>query len=814
MTSTVAWAAGRMGWPGRLAAALLGCLALAALPVTPAAAQALSAGASDPLIDLIDADEQSDHVNITVQFRCTIRYVGHSPASTGSSVRVQLRLGADCGVADAGRVPENPSVGGSSNLVRSARLDPGASGDVFLELRWPRELSFVLVPTTNSRGLRLRLLTGGGAKARISVGTPDEPPDGYAVNLESRREAFPEADVQAAGNRLSVPVYVSEVTLDGERWYRLRAGPFSSRNQAEKVLLAAKSVYGRAWLGINDETALVPLAGGGLPPSEVATARDPALPAAELDALVQSAVAAFKAREYARAVPLLTKALRQPEFARRAELQEMLGLARERLSQLAQAKAEYQEYLRRYPTGPAATRIRNRLRVLASTGQSATNLGLGPDGQPLGWRNSGSVSQLLQNGREHIDVGGNVSDRTSVSASLTDADWTARHRGESYTFISRISAGVTRDLRSNGTGNATRIAAAYAELGDSGHAWSVRVGRQTRSNGGVLGLFDGAWVNWQRTQQLGFSAAVGMPVDTSHAGLSTERRFVAVAANLGPIRSVWDFSAFLTQQQIDGRADRQAVGLEARYFAPGRTVMTLFDYDIHFHVLNSALVTGSWLLPGRWTLAFDAGHRRAPSISARNALIGQPVPDYAQLQLLFTPDQLRQLALDRTPVSDQLSLSLSRPLGERWQVMADVFALRVGASPASGGVLENPATGWDRTLQVQLTGSSLWTASDLHFFTLREQRSEQARSTSGAWSLRLPITGAWRLGPQLRIERRERLTDQSVQLLVTPEIRLDYAQRKTLFDLYLGSEISKRDLPADTERIRRLYAIAVYRYRF
>ena len=146
--------------------------------------------------------------------------------------------------------------------------------------------------------------------------------------------------------------------------------------------------------------------------------------------------------------------------------------------------------------------------------------------------------------------------------------------------------------------------------------------------------------------------------------------------------------------------------------------------------------------------------------------------------------------------------------------MADAFALRLGATPASGGVSANPDAGWDRSFQLQFTGSSLWTGSDLHFFTLRQQHSAQSNSNSVAWNLRLPLVGAWRLGPQLRVERRERLTDQSLQILYTPEVRLDYARGAALFDLDVGSEISKRDLPADTERIRRLYLIAVFRYRF
>ena len=42
----------------------------------------------------------------------------------------------------------------------------------------------------------------------------------------------------------------------------------------------------------------------------------------------------------------------------------MLGIARERNGQMAHAKAEYEEYLRRYPEGPAADRIRSRLKAI------------------------------------------------------------------------------------------------------------------------------------------------------------------------------------------------------------------------------------------------------------------------------------------------------------------------------------------------------------------------------------------------------------------------------------------------------------------
>ena len=96
-----------------------------------------------------------------------------------------------------------------------------------------------------------------------------------------------------------------------------------------------------------------------------------ALPAqAELDRIEKDAMAAMRAKDYDAAIRLYTKLLEYPEHPARARAQEYLGLARERKGQFAQAKLEYQEYLRRYPDGTAAARIRTRLQALATASLS------------------------------------------------------------------------------------------------------------------------------------------------------------------------------------------------------------------------------------------------------------------------------------------------------------------------------------------------------------------------------------------------------------------------------------------------------------
>ncbi|MEQ1524218.1 MAG: tetratricopeptide repeat protein, partial [Aestuariivirga sp.] len=67
------------------------------------------------------------------------------------------------------------------------------------------------------------------------------------------------------------------------------------------------------------------------------------------------------AKDYAHAVGFFTKAVTEGNASARQEGQELLGLARERAGQLAHAKAEYETYLKLYPKGAGAARVRQRL---------------------------------------------------------------------------------------------------------------------------------------------------------------------------------------------------------------------------------------------------------------------------------------------------------------------------------------------------------------------------------------------------------------------------------------------------------------------
>src|SRR6185369_6348290 len=99
-------------------------------------------------------------------------------------------------------------------------------------------------------------------------------------------------------------------------------------------------------------------------PSVERMGSDPPLEPATLKTMLNQVRSAMSSHDYPTAIRILTKLQRQPEFPERARAQELLGLARERSGQLAHAKAEYEEYLRRYPQGEAAERVALRLRTL------------------------------------------------------------------------------------------------------------------------------------------------------------------------------------------------------------------------------------------------------------------------------------------------------------------------------------------------------------------------------------------------------------------------------------------------------------------
>lgn len=771
------------------------------------AATAAAQFGGGPLLEAVDSSDGEHHVNVFVQLRCTARLLSQTPRDTGTTVTVRLRLGADCGLADGTRPAERAPSGGASQIVRGVRIEQLLPGEAELTVEWTGSHSFVIAPTADAHGIRLRILdVFAGPRATVAVAPLDEPTSGYAINLESSTTPFEPAAIDAAAAILKTPVHVSTIELAGETWHRMRAGPISARADARRMLLVAQEHFPRAWLGVADEPAAAEVI---LPPSTVlapTVISDPPLPAAELTRLMAEARRALARPDLPRAIETLTKLTRQPEFEGRARAQEMLGLARERSGQLAHAKAEYEEYLRRYPKGDAAARVRSRLRTLAGAHRVARDGTLvSLDESEHTWRFDGGAAQMYRWERSQLDTAQTEVQRQDQNAIYTDGDLIARRRGERFDVVSRLLGSYAHDMLPEGPGAQTRVLAAFVELNDRELGLATRLGRQSRNSGGLLGTFDGMFASYQLRPRIALNAAAGFPVESTRELPQTDRRFVGFSAEFGPFRDQLDLGAFVVLQQLAGEADRQAVGVEARYFVPGRTLLGMIDYDLHYQELNSAVLTGSLQLPARWSASFSADHRRAPVLTTRNALIGQPVRSLDELLGLFTPSEIEQLARDRTPLSDLLSVSVSRPLGERFQFDFEAYGSRFAATTASGGVAATPASGLEETLQLQISANNLAQANDLWVLAARYQDGTLTTIKSLALAARMPVGGAWRLGPRLRVDRRDSLIDAASETLYVPTLRVDYQRGRAWFECEAGAEFGERQLIADDESSTRYY---------
>jgi len=800
------WVAGALG-------ILFSLSSLSAQPPSPIPLPGSVFAGPTQLVNQIDAQESDDHADLSVQFACSMRYLTNAPLNRGQSTTITLRLGPDCGGFNRTVTPEFPLVGGGAQWVRSVRLETVVPGEVTLEFTWTHEFEFVMVPTADDMGLRIRLL-GVERKPHVYA-APSDAPEGYAVNLDSSQTKFDPAAVQAAAQLLGAPAYVSETDLEGHHWYRLRVGPFTTRAEAERVLHVALERYPRAWLALNDETAdLTAVERAGTAALASSGPVDPTLPDAERKKILADARTAMAQHQYPQAVELLTRLLRQPEYPGRAEAQELIGLVRERAGQLAHAKAEYQEYLRRYPNGAAAARIRARLLALSSATEPLQSGGsFGAPAPTHVWSMAGSAAVTYQYGQNQLS---NVpsSSSTALNAALIFGDLLVRERGQRYDLTVRADGGYTANFNPNIASSQDRTTAAYLQVDDRQWGWSARAGRQSLATQGNIGLFDGLYAGFQASSKLVLSAAAGFPVYSSYSNFDTQARFATVAAELGPYRQAFIFDAYLFDQANSGLTERRAVGMQMRYSMSGRSAMLLTDYDIYFRQLNALTLIGNASLWHQWVLGFTVDHRRSPLLLLSNALIGQTAETLPQLQTEFTPSQIQQLAIDRTAQSNTYTLSATHPFGERWQLFGYLSALELGGTPASGGVPATPSTGLDKTVSIEMAGSSLLQPSDLHFFGARFDDSPTTSSVTLSWDARFALHGNFRIGPRLSVERLENTGLGGTQMFYLPELRADWTGRWSLFELIAGYQVEQISAQPTSSETRYLYASATYRVRF
>jgi hypothetical protein len=441
--------------------------------------------------------------------------------------------------------------------------------------------------------------------------------------------------------------------------------------------------------------------------------------AEQAQAMLDEGRAALLASDFDRAVGIYARLLASPA-PHGAEAREYLGVARERMGQPLFARAEYERYLRDYPDGEDAARVRQRLSGLLTAAETPPRPPPPRAAERGGWDVSTGLSQYYRRAVNRLDE--DQAEIVTLSALFTDLDLSVRHSGESLDLRGRVTINQQHDLigeDAGGPGDRNSVSYAYFDVDSAARDWSLRFGRQTLRSGGVLGRFDGAHAAYEWSDGRRVHFTTGHPVESTRDSIDGEREFYGAAVDFDALVGAWDFSTFLTFGTIEGIEDRRATGLEIRYADASRSLTTLVDYDVGYSALNTALALGTWRLKNRTTLSALVDVRTSPVVTTRNALIGQPVTTIEELMLVWTEEEIRQIARDRSADSRTATLGVAKPIGQRFQLNADVTLNEIDATAASAGVPAIPSTGTQIYYSGSFVGTGLIGRGDVMIFNVR-----------------------------------------------------------------------------------------------
>ncbi len=516
-----------------------------------------------------------------------------------------------------------------------------------------------------------------------------------------------------------------------------------------------------------------------------------------VEASMDEARAAMEKGKFDDSIRLLKKVLRFPENKHSAEAQELIGVAQQKAGRLQEARAAYETYLHRYSKGEGADRVRQRLAgVVTATGGSHEplisdvkarsakdkKLKFATDDE-VRWTQAGSISSY------YIvdDSSTQLKDLSTAPNPNADPDAHRVHQNmllnnynlfgtfENNATISKYRFAATEEHGFEPRSETIGISTAYAETTIKDKDLLVRVGRQSRNSGGVMGRFDGALVSWQSTNFVRLNVVAGSPNwSRFDAPFMDDKYLLGGSVDFGKIFGGLETSLFAIQQNDKWLIDRQGVGAEFRYFDTTKSALATVDYDVHFQQLNALIFSGTWMLPDKSVLTTALDYRKVPYLSSWNALQGQPYLSLYDMLLAYNKDQIRQYALDRTPTFSSAMVGYSYPLSSKFQVSGDATVTNLTGTPPSGGVDGTPSEGTEYYFSGQLIGSGLINPGDMFTSGLRYAILNNSNVYELDFNSRYPITKDLRVSPRLRLSYRTGTDPDLKEKSIFPSILLDY----------------------------------------
>ena len=825
---------------GSVAATLAGTLSPSAYAQT----------VSDRFLSRVTAQENGACATVNIDFNVPVRYTSHFPERSGRELRIGVQpLNFNRGSLSTGLATESlrPPVSAVAGIQRIQydMSDPAGptlviqfDHDATWEVKSDKTVTRLVVAVSGKAGCA----TVGGGKAAASsasnmmlavtqsVPPALEPNGNYAINLLSNRGKDVPADELKqveAFKRFAAYAYTAEE--NGVEWTRLRLGTFATRAEAEQVLAQVATDYPEAWIARIDRVERERVYQAWLAARSGVSSIPSALPVDPVsDGMLQELRDKLAAGENAEAVRLAERLLGQPESSATPEAQELLGLARERNGQLAHAKAEYEAFLSRYPDHANAPRVKQRLAaLLGDEVKSDEAPAKGKDGRPAtvvgaAFRTelSGSLSMLYQRdesgflfqdvpvvGGPEVNPDPIEENRTNLNEVLWGTDINLSVGNDRIEGLLRFSGVFRDDFRAGVQRDEGAVSTLYLDVSDREWNTALRIGRQTRNTGGIFGRFDGGLVSFQPTDGLKLNLVGGFPVQSSRdLDVNTDRVFVGGSADVSLIPDALDTTVYYVDQKFGDLVDRQAAGVEVRYFNSHATAYGVYDYDVNFQQTNLALLNGSLRFDDESSVSVAVDYRRSPLLTTFNSVFGQTVMDPNELLGTYSEDEIYQLAQDRSAYARSVSLSYSRPLMEKLQINVDMIATNVSGTKGSGGVDAIPGTGTEYYYSGQLVASDVFTEGAIVIAGFRYADTQLIEQQTVQLNARYPINSDFRLNTKLRLDQRTRKDGLGEDLSMRGSLALAYTfNRSTYFDVEIGGQYSDNNNPLVTTQERGLF---------
>lgn len=615
------------------------------------------------------------------------------------------------------------------------------------------------------------------------------PEQRYVIALARSNDPKVSVDVPIPQALQNYQVFTARRIVDGKQVHEMDLGYFATLAEAEAALKQL-SRFPQAVIVKLAEPAPAKAETGAAPTATTATPTPSSTPAVaqppeqQARDLLDQSRQAYEQQRLDDAVKLLNQLLELPPSALTPDAQELLGMVRLAQGEPAKAQAEFETYLKQYPQGAGAGRVKAALAGLQPTElKPATTIETLAKPERT-TTVTGSISQYYYGGKSTTetqavrDTDGSplspdeIDKRSKAPISTTDqrllstnvdTTWRSRdsERDMKMVFRDQYDYNLLSDAQLKGKSrHRNRLTAAYFDYQGLKNGLRTRLGRQSAMWGGE-GRYDGASGSYLLKPKLKVSAAVGSPTD--QLGQS-KRYFMGTALDADALTPNLGGSVFVLQRMIDGEVDRRAVGADLRYFTQNASLMGSTDYDVIFKKLNVASLQGMYMAEDNTTVN-GLYERRALTPAALSQTLFFQFQDFVDAGLIpltindlkshgYSVDQLHELVRSNVSYWTHAMLSVTKPVTTQWQAGATVDLNRTGPI-APNPVLPTgqPDSGQSRTLSLLAIGSNLYSERDTNVFTASVMRGRQVKTYMLNYNNMTPLGDAWQVEPGLRWQR-------------------------------------------------------------